>query len=81
MTANIENWAYKSLAEVEALTDADLARVHSELCKAIRLFNKARCPMTDEMFWQLMVIPGEVEARRKRKNASSWNKTEDLSRK
>lgn len=64
MTENIENWTYKSKAEIEALDDATLVTVNTELAAAIKVFHDMRVPMTDEMFWQLMVIPEEVEKRK-----------------
>jgi hypothetical protein len=59
MTKNIENWALKSLSEVEALSDQDLIQTYCELRTAVRIIK----PMTDEMFWLVMVLPGEVKRR------------------
>lgn len=64
MTANIENWTYKSKAEIQALDDTTLLAVQQELTNAIKLFHQHKIPMTDEMFWQMCVIPEEVAARK-----------------
>lgn len=63
MTKNVENWTYKSKAEIEALPDNILMKTYKELTGAIKAFHNANVPMTDEMFWQLMVIPLEIQKR------------------
>ncbi len=64
MTANINNWTYKSKAELEALSDQDLNNVYQELTKAIKVFKSANTPMTDEMVWQLLVLPKIINDRK-----------------
>ena len=64
MTKNVENWAYKSKSEVVALDDDTLMNVYKELTDAIKTFHNMHVPITDEMYWQLMIIPSEVEKRK-----------------
>jgi hypothetical protein len=63
MTKGIERWTYKSKAEVEALSDAELLKIEKELMDAVRLFWNAGVRMTDEMFWQFCVVPDVVRKR------------------
>lgn len=63
MKPDVKYWKYKSLAEIQALDDETLMKVFEELKQAIKIFNDAHTPVTDEMFWQLMVIPNEVSKR------------------
>ncbi len=64
MTKNVENWTYKTKAEIEALSDEKLCEVFKDLVDAIIFFAQYVQPMSDEMFWQLCVIPGEVKKRK-----------------
>lgn len=63
MTTNIENWTYKSKKELEALNDDQLLKVEEELGFAIREFRRFQINLTDEMVWQLMVVPSIVHER------------------
>ncbi len=63
MTKNVGNWTYKSKAELEALGDNQLLEVEKELSEAIRTFRTAMIPLSDEMVWQLMVVPQVMAAR------------------
>jgi hypothetical protein len=63
MTHNVENWTYKTKAEIEALSDAELSELQKALFESIRLFWNAGVKMTDEMFWQFCVVPGICKAR------------------
>lgn len=57
MTHNVENWTYKSKAEIEALPDDKLIKVRDGLFEAIALFHKHNTKLTDEMVWQFFVVP------------------------
>lgn len=63
MTNNVENWTYKSKAEIEALDDKTLVQVQKELSEAFKMFGQHKVAATDEMVWQLMVVPGVVASR------------------
>lgn len=58
MVKNVKNWQYKTKVEIEALNDADLIKLDEELTKAMKLFSQHKVEFTDEMVWQLMVVPG-----------------------
>ena len=64
MTKNVENWIYKRKAEVEVLDDVTLMEVYRELTDAIKMFHNFHIPITDEMFWQIIIIPTEVAKRK-----------------
>lgn len=61
---NVENWTYKSKAEVEALDNKTLVDAYKDLCTAIKNFSNAHLPWTDEMFWQFVVINNILSARK-----------------
>ncbi len=63
MTPNVRHWKYKNKADIEALSDDQLLKLEKDLADGIRLFNEMKTPMTDEMFWQLCVVPDEVKRR------------------
>lgn len=56
-TTNVENWRFKTKAEVEALPKDELEAVRKDLYDTIKLFHQHGTPMTDEMFWLMIVLP------------------------
>lgn len=63
MTANVENWKFKSLKQVQKLKTSELLEEWKHLSASIALFHQNRMPMTDEMFW-LFVTLSSVMAER-----------------
>ena len=63
MTANIQNWQYKHRSEIEALSNEVLVKLYHDLTDAITTFHKYKVPMSDEMFWQLVVSTEEINRR------------------
>jgi len=63
MTKNIENWTYKSKAELEVLDDKTLIQLDKSLTSSLKAFRTAMIPPTDEMVWLLMVLPQVMSER------------------